>query len=143
MNTTITTDSVNLHADGTKYQNVLIIDDNPVDVKIHEALIGVVKFAKHSVAYNSAKEAIAYLENADLEKAPDVILLDIIMPEMDGFQFLEAFAQLSPDLHKKCKVVLLSTSDSFKDLNRANKSPFVRKFINKPLTHDVLVALNF
>ena len=45
MNSTITTDSVNLHADGTKYQNVLIIDDNPVDVKIHEALIGAAKFA--------------------------------------------------------------------------------------------------
>lgn len=143
MNSTITTDSVNLHPDGTKYQNVLIIDDNPVDVKIHEALIDATKFAKSIKSYNSAKEAIVYLENSKVEDAPDVILLDIIMPEMDGFQFLEAFAQLSSDLHKKCKVVLLSTSDSFKDLNRANKSPFVRKFINKPLTNNVLVALNF
>lgn len=143
MSSTITTDSVNIHPDGTKYQNVLIIDDNPLDVKIHEALIGAVKFAKNTTSYNSAKEAIMYLENASIEDAPDVILLDIIMPEMDGFQFLEAFAQLSIELHEKCKVVLLSTSDSFKDLNRANKSPFVRKFINKPLTDNVLIALNF
>ena len=143
MNSTITTDSVNLHPGGTKYQNVLIIDDNPIDVKIHEALIDATNFAKSTKSYNSAKEAILYLENSKIEDAPDVILLDIIMPEMDGFQFLEAFAQLSADLHKKCKVVLLSTSDSFKDLNRANKSPFVRKFINKPLTNNVLIALNF
>ncbi|MBT8196724.1 MAG: response regulator [Bacteroidia bacterium] len=142
MSTTITTDSVNLSPKEVKYQNVLIIDDNPIDVKIHETLISATKFAKNITSFNIAKEAVAYLESVSIENAPDVILLDIIMPEMDGFQFLEAYAQLSKELHKKCKVVLLSTSDSFKDLNRANKSPFVQKFLNKPLTDNVLVALN-
>lgn len=142
MNSTITTDTVNLEPKETKYQLVFIIDDNPIDVKIHETLIKSAKFSKQTVSYQSAKDALSSLENASAEQIPDVILLDIIMPEIDGFQFLEAYAQLSQAVHKKCKIVLLSTSDSFKDLNRANKNPFVCKFLNKPLTKEVLVALN-
>ena len=71
-----------------------------------------------------------------------VIFLDIMMPQMDGFQFLEAFEKLPEDQRMQMKVVMLSTSESFKDLNRANKNPYVRKFLNKPLTLQVLQAIN-
>jgi len=65
-----------------------------------------------------------------------------MMPEMDGFQFLEEFEKLQVSIQQKCKVIMLSTSDSFKDLNRANKSKFVKKFLNKPLTENILQAIN-
>ena len=65
-----------------------------------------------------------------------------MMPQMDGFQFLEAFEKLPEDQRMQMKVVMLSTSESFKDLNRANKNPYVRKFLNKPLTLQVLQAIN-
>jgi CheY-like chemotaxis protein len=65
-----------------------------------------------------------------------------MMPVMDGFQFLEAFENLNETIQKKCKIIMLSTSDSFKDLNRANKSRFVHKFLNKPLNEQVLGAIN-
>jgi CheY-like chemotaxis protein len=73
---------------------------------------------------------------------PDLIFLDIMMPIMDGFGFLDEFAKLPDDITQKCKIVMLSTSESFKDLNKANKNRFVYKFLNKPLNEQVLTALN-
>ena len=68
--------------------------------------------------------------------------LDIMMPGMDGFAFLEEFDKLQTEVKGKSKIIMLSTSESFRDLNRANKNPFVRKFLNKPLTQQVLQAIN-
>ena len=92
--------------------------------------------------HESAKETLDFLKNASQEELPEVIFLDIIMPGMDGFQFLDEFEKLGETITKKCKIILLSTSDSFKDLNRANKNRLVKKFLNKPLTIEMLSAIN-
>ena len=66
-----------------------------------------------------------------------------MMPMMDGFGFLDEFAKLPEEITKKCKIVMLSTSESFKgETNRANKNRYVYKFLNKPLTEQVLAAIN-
>ncbi len=83
-----------------------------------------------------------FLKSAKSDELPEVIFLDIIMPGMDGFQFLDEFEKLDENIRKRCKVVMLSSSDSFKDLNRANKNKLVRKFLNKPLTIEMLSAIN-
>ena len=64
-----------------------------------------------------------------------------MMPDLDGFGFLIEFEKLNDEIKNKSKVIMLSTSESFKDLNRANKNPFIRKFLNKPLTAPVLNAI--
>jgi CheY-like chemotaxis protein len=92
--------------------------------------------------FETAKETLEFLKNAKSDDLPEIIFLDIIMPGMDGFQFLEEFEKLGDGIVKQSKVVLLSTSDSFKDLNRANKNKLVRKFLNKPLTNEMLLAIN-
>ena len=60
----------------------------------------------------------------------------------DFHLYIFAFDSLSETIQKKCKIIMLSTSDSFKDLNRANKNRFVQKFLNKPLNEQVLGAIN-
>jgi hypothetical protein len=60
---------------------------------------------------------------------------------MDGFEFLDAYAKLPTEVTAKPKVIMLSSSESFKDLNRANSNRFVFKFLNKPLTEAVLDAI--
>jgi CheY-like chemotaxis protein len=125
-----------------KYSNVMLVDDNPMDNMVNGQLITNSGFAKKTEAFETGKEMLDFLKSADAEELPEVIFLDIIMPGMDGFQFLEEFEKLDEGIRKRCKVILLSSSDSFKDLNRANKNKLVRKFLNKPLTTEMLAAIN-
>lgn len=121
---------------------ILLLDDNSLDNVVNQKLIEMNDVAKQVLTHQTAKSTIDYLNEASDEDLPDIIFLDILMPEMDGFQFLEEFRKMPSRIHKKCKIIMLSTSDSFKDLNRANQNPFVHKFLNKPLTEDVLLAIN-
>jgi CheY-like chemotaxis protein len=125
-----------------KYQTVWLVDDNTMENMVHEQLLDTCAFAGTTKSYVSADDTLKELKSLPLHELPQVIFLDIIMPGMDGFAFLDEFSKLDEAIRKKCKVVLLSSSDSFKDLNRANKNPLVRKFLNKPLTPALLSAIN-
>lgn len=125
-----------------KYNKVMLVDDNPLDNMVNGKLMQTTGFAANTFSFESGKETLEFLKKASADEIPEVIFLDIIMPQMDGFQFLEEFEKLGDAILAKCKVVLLSTSDSFKDLNRANKNKLVRKFLNKPLTPEILSAIN-
>jgi CheY-like chemotaxis protein len=125
-----------------RYSRVLLIDDNPMDNFVNKKLLESTSFATEVVTHQFPKEALSYLTSLDIEALPELIFLDIMMPEMDGFQFLDEFEKLHVSIQQKCKVIMLSTSDSFKDLNKANKSKFVKKFLNKPLTEKILHAIN-
>jgi CheY-like chemotaxis protein len=125
-----------------KYKSVMLVDDNPMDNLVNRQLIESAGFAMKVNKYETAKDTLEFLKKASADELPEIIFLDIIMPEMDGFQFLEEFEKLGEGITKKCRVILLSTSDSFKDLNRANKNRLVKKFLNKPLTIEMLSAIN-
>ena len=125
-----------------KYDFVMLIDDNPMENMVHRKLIDANGFANKIQAFESATESLEFLRSASKDELPNVIFLDIIMPGMDGFQFLDEFAKLGEEVQKNCKIILLSSSDSFKDLNRANKSKLVKKFLNKPLTAEMLSVVN-
>ena len=124
-----------------KYKCVMLVDDNPLDNLINSQLIGSAGFALKINKHENAKDTLEFLRNASDDELPELIFLDIIMPGMDGFQFLDEFEKLNENVLKKCKIILLSTSDSFKDLNRANKNRLVKKFLNKPLTLEMLSAI--
>jgi CheY-like chemotaxis protein len=123
----------------------MIIDDNELDNFINKKLIESEHFAAEVQTYLSAAEALATLKqnekNPDL--LPEIIFLDIIMPGIDGFGFLDEYAKFSEALHKKCRIIMLSTTESFTELNRANQNKFVRKFLNKPLSPAMLGAIHF
>ena len=126
---------------GARYSKVMLIDDNSLDNFINKKLLETNGFAEVVTAYDSAENALSFLKAASSMDIPEVIFLDINMPGMDGFQFLDAFENLDASIHQQCKIIMLSTSESFKDLNRANKNKFVRKFLNKPLTPEVIGAI--
>jgi CheY-like chemotaxis protein len=83
--------------------------------------------------YKSAEEALGWLRNINGEGAPDIIFLDLNMPEIDGFSFLKNFKDLPEKIKVKSKIVVLTSSNSSKDREQAFSFKNVIQFITKPL----------
>src|SRR5680860_202055 len=121
--------------------HVLLIEDNEIDNYITKHVITKSKKAQKINVQNSAIDALEFLETLknNPEEFPDIIFLDIQMPEMDGFGFLEAFKKYPEGIHAQCKVIMLTSSNDPKDINRSLQYPFVKKFLTKPLLFSMLV----
>ena len=131
---------------GKKYHTVMLIDDNEIDNLINQKMIEAASIAENIYTHTGAKSAIEVLRNMEkLDVAdkvlPDVIFLDIDMPLMDGFQFLDEFEKLTNVAKKKCRIVMLTSSINPQGFNRSKKYENVRLYLNKPLSHDSIVKL--
>lgn len=126
--------------DEFKYKNVLLIDDNHIDNLINRKILGNANFAETITVIDSPEKAFEFLKDALLsgKNVPEVIFLDLRMPNMNGFEFLKSFTELpnlSPEL---IKIYVLSSSLDPKDIKKINDNHLVSKFIGKPLTNQVL-----
>ncbi|AOM75893.1 response regulator [Pedobacter steynii] len=119
----------------SKYKRVMLIDDNEVDLKINSKIITISKLFDEIILCQSGEEALTYLNRnlQEEDKLPDFILLDIQMPEMDGFEFLEIFKQLPALITEKCIVAILSSTLDFGDIKKAEANPYVIRLFKKPL----------
>jgi len=126
-----------------QYKSVMLVDDNEIDNIINEKIIEANSFAEKILVFQTGQEALEYLkDNQDKETdLPEIVFLDINMPIMDGFQFLEDFEQFSEMVLDKCKIIMLSSSISPKDIDRAASSRYVKKYLNKPLNARYLEAI--
>ncbi len=130
-----------------KYHSVMLIDDNEIDNLINQKMIEATTLSKYVYIHTGARSAIEFLKNIEqLEEngsdiLPEYIFLDIDMPLMDGFQFLEEFEKLSAATKDKSKIIMLTSSINPQDMNKSKKYPFVKKYINKPLSNENLEEL--
>ncbi|KAF2339724.1 response regulator [Flavobacterium nitrogenifigens] len=122
------------------YRKVLVIDDNPTDRFIAEKMIEKCGFAQQTILCESAQEALEYLGALEHEpdELPQLIFLDISMPGMDGYGFLEQYAKFSEVVRTRSIILMLTTSLHPDDITRAQNNPFVARFINKPISRDKL-----
>lgn len=130
-----------------KFTTVMLIDDNEIDNLINQKMIEAASVTENIYTHTGAKSAIEFLRNMEkMDMAdkvlPDVIFLDIDMPLMDGFQFLDEFEKLSPTAKKKCKIVMLTSSINPQDFNRSKKYSNVKLYLNKPLSHESIINLD-
>jgi CheY-like chemotaxis protein len=119
---------------------VMLVDDNDTDNFISKRIIEITEFAKDVEIKNSGKSALEYLEEnkENPDRLPNIIFLDINMPIVDGFVFLYEFEKFSDTVKDKCKVIILSSSDNKRDIDKIVNNDHVIKFITKPLTENAL-----
>lgn len=128
----------------TKHKSVMIIDDNDIDNFINERILKSSLFAENVYVHTSAKSALEFLKNLEsvknipVEIIPDYLFLDLNMPIMDGFQFMEAFQKFSPEFQSNIKVVILTTSLNPSDVETSKKYKQPIKFLYKPLNEAML-----
>ena len=125
------------------YNRVMVIDDNAIDRYIAEVSIIKHQFAAEVITKESAVDALDYLTlNATQPtNLPTIIFLDINMPEVNGFEFMEAFEKLPPAIHQACDVIMLSSSIDPEDHKNVTENRFVKLFLSKPLNKEKLKEL--
>ena len=125
----------------------MLVDDNDTDNFISKRIIEITQFAKKVETKSSGKAALDYLkENQSIpENIPNIIFLDINMPIVDGFVFLYEFDKFNELVKNKCKIIILSSSDNKRDIDKIVNNNHVIKFITKPLTEVALdeIKLNY
>ena len=122
---------------------ILLIEDDDTINFYNQFLIENLNLAEEIVVAKNGKEGIDYLEKAGKGHAtsPDLILLDINMPVMNGFEFIEEYEQLPEDWKSKILVVMLTTSLHEDDMNRAKQHPVIAEYFFKPLLEQRLGEL--
>ena len=117
------------------YKTCLLIDDNYIDNFVTSRLLENSKFADNVIIQQSSAEAIESLRDGVV--TPDVIFLDLRMPVMDGFEFLQEYDKL--DIAKDgVKIFMLSSSLDPTDLRRSLDNKYITQFLHKPLTKQIL-----
>lgn len=123
-----------------KFETVMIIDDNPVDLYIISRMIIKNNFGRNVLHFTEAEEAITYLQEYqdDISKLPQIIFVDIYMPLMSGFEFLEAYDSLSSALKNHCKTYIISSTIDNDDIAQSSSNKNVVAFHVKPITKEFL-----
>lgn len=119
-------------------KSFIVIDDNYLSCYIAEKYLKSQGITQDIHQFLEAKKALEFIESnhASLEKA--VIMLDLQMPEMSGFRFIEKFEQLPEAVRAKFDLYILTSSINEKDLVKASTYPSVRKFYSKPLNGTIV-----
>jgi CheY-like chemotaxis protein len=131
----------------SKYDIVMLIDDNEIDNFINEQIIKGCLFSENVFVNTSTTSAIEFLKNISISKLmreghlPHYIFLDINMPLLDGFQFIEEFQKLDKEITSAIKIVMLTSSINPVDIEKSKQYGSVVKFLHKPLTEEVLELL--
>lgn len=126
-----------------KFNNACIIEDNPASVFWIKELMEEANFAAHILVYKNGQAAFEAISKNidDAAKTPDIIFLDLNMPVMDGWQFLQAFTQLKPT--KKILIYILTSSVDPEDTVKVLQYNNVQGYLVKPITESELIKILF
>ena len=120
--------------------HILIVDDDKVHHVVMSMLVKRLPFKLESSKALDGREAIDQIR-ANLQNPPDLVLLDLNMPVMNGWEFLEEFNKLLPKMPHQPIVCILSSTIAPDDIERSKGYPTVHSFISKPLLKSDMIEL--
>lgn len=122
---------------------ILLIDDNDDENLYHTRIIKKADVANKIKAINNGEDALTYLKTMDHGEfpKPDLIFLDINMPGMDGWEFLEEYENLDDNIKAGVVVMMLSTSLNYDQQKPLKASKSIDGFKPKPLTQQMLLEI--
>lgn len=114
-------------------EKTMLIDDSEIDLFIHRRFLELCDFSKELVVYKSAESALDWLKNLNEDTPPNVIFLDLNMPVVDGFSFLNLFTNLPDKIREHSRIVVLTSSNSVTDREQVFLYKNVVHMITKPM----------
>ena len=125
-----------------KFNEVLLVEDDPITIMVCDRIIKMNSFSDKVVSCENGRVAIdTLLLLKDSNKMPDIIFLDINMPIMNGWDFLEEFEKIKHQFNTLPRIFLLSSTVDPEDYTRAKKYSIVQNFISKPLSKEALLKI--
>ena len=125
-----------------KLRGILLVDDNETSNFLNERLLKRMALTDNIIILNNGKQALEYMEELSRQPAtlkPELVLLDINMPVLDGFEFLELFNQFDEQFREDILISILSTSNHPQDTGKATR--FNAHYLTKPLTTEKIENL--
>ena len=113
---------------------ILLIDDDAVTSFYHKIVLERLQASREILLFETGKEALKYLSEA--RERVDLIFLDINMPLMNGWQFLDHFDNLNVNEDSNIPIVMVTSSANSVDKVKAETHKYIRKFVNKPLCEE-------
>ncbi|MCX6296137.1 MAG: response regulator [Bacteroidetes bacterium] len=126
---------------------VLLIDDSSIDNFVNQKMIERNNFSKEVISFKKVGNAIKYLSDLDEQQnddsaIPSLIFLDINMPLINGFQFIEIYENFSSYIKSRCKIVILTNTINPIEINQINNNKNILAFLNKPLIDSNFVKIH-
>ncbi|MEQ9187840.1 MAG: response regulator [Cryomorphaceae bacterium] len=124
-------------------QRLFFIDDDELFVRIALKIVEGTKLVQDVSVFENGQTALDYLiEHVnDSAKLPEVIFLDLSMPVMDGWTFLDKIVPLKLTTHKKIEIYICTSSISPEDVERAKAIEAVSDYVIKPFTRDKFASI--
>lgn len=125
-----------------RINSVLLVEDDKITNFLNERLIKKLGIVDSINIVNNGFEALEYIHSTidSVDACPELILLDINMPVMDGFDFVNKFHQLFQEYGQKAIIVILTTSNHSDDLNKLSNAG-ITDFLSKPLTENKIMSI--
>ncbi len=120
-------------------KNILIIDDDPISIVILKKNLELALVQQKTTTFKDGAEALAFIKNENTEEAKYVIFLDINMPNMNGWEFLEKTTRLLTE--RNSTIYVLSSSLSKYDKEKATEFPIIKQYLAKPISKEVLSTI--
>lgn len=126
---------------------ILCVDDDPITLMLAKKVISKASFSNEIISAKNGEEALHYFDTIkqnngnETQKLPQLIFLDLNMPVMGGWEFLDSFNSTIYEEFNAVKVIILSSTIDPEDLNKAKKYPVVIDFLPKPITTSMLEYL--